>query len=483
MANVLDFPNDASDYAFKKEIREGHEQETQGRDLWRVGVMRQAIALAEKREQFKSDNAFGAYLAENDLDFYTHQDRAAYIKLGQNPDAARIALEETTRSSVRLIVSEELPEIINRFTNTGKPTNSEHKISEQPENNAEADDSENINSDIAENSPPVESKTTSRSSSGGRSQSKVRGRGRPPKNEKLRTDFQNIINIFATQSGARQHWEKMASSLRKADKSAHAMIVEAHSLGLIGRSDDFYVVVSSDETATSSSRLLCNLKGIKTTMFATHILDNYDLAKSGIPKRGKGVGHAEAELMPFFRAHSQDLINDPANAWAIWNKYEASIREERIAKQKEEKRQEGLAMLSRNIEKPVVMYGTTVWPAKSDSYSYEDLRIACVMFRANENMAHTGTKEWQDDKYLGETSGDYLLRNAKSRAKLHRFQVKYMRQAAKIMEWKYGESVSGPWLSVINAYSAIEVSLENATTILCEFPHEWVNQIQGEDEL
>jgi hypothetical protein len=58
-----------------------------------------------------------------------------------------------------------------------------------------------------------------------------------------------------------------------------------------------------------------------------------------------------------------------------------------------------------------------------------------------------------------------------------------MRQAAKIMEWKYGESVSGPWLSVINAYSAIEVSLENATTILCEFPHEWVNQIQGEDEL
>jgi hypothetical protein len=76
---------------------------------------------------------------------------------------APIALEETTRSSVRLIVSEELPEIINRFTNTGKTTNSAQEISEQPEDNAEPDNSENINSDIAENIPSVENKTTSRS--------------------------------------------------------------------------------------------------------------------------------------------------------------------------------------------------------------------------------------------------------------------------------------------------------------------------------
>jgi hypothetical protein len=69
---------------------------------------------------------------------------------------APIALEETTRSSVRLIVSEELPEIINRFTNTGKTDNSAQEISEQPEDNAEPDNSENINSDIAENSPPID---------------------------------------------------------------------------------------------------------------------------------------------------------------------------------------------------------------------------------------------------------------------------------------------------------------------------------------
>jgi|LakMenE01Jun11ns_1017448.scaffolds.fasta_scaffold8223800_2 hypothetical protein len=56
--------------------------------------------------------------------------------------------------SVRLIVSEDLPNVLDRFANAVKPTNSAQEISEQPENNAEADDSENINSEIAEEEFP-----------------------------------------------------------------------------------------------------------------------------------------------------------------------------------------------------------------------------------------------------------------------------------------------------------------------------------------
>jgi hypothetical protein len=50
--------------------------------------------------------------------------------------------------SVRLIVSEDLPDVLGRFRSIAIPDNSEHKISEQLENNVEADNSENINSVI-----------------------------------------------------------------------------------------------------------------------------------------------------------------------------------------------------------------------------------------------------------------------------------------------------------------------------------------------
>lgn len=71
--------------------------------------------LAEARGQFPANIEFGQWCEANGFDI-SHQDRAAAIAMGGQPEALRKCLEATERRSLRRIHSSEF----NRFTQVGK---------------------------------------------------------------------------------------------------------------------------------------------------------------------------------------------------------------------------------------------------------------------------------------------------------------------------------------------------------------------------
>jgi hypothetical protein len=88
-----------------------------GNKEWVEESLELAQSLAEARDRFPSDNAFGAWLGENGHDHVGHQNRAALIHFGRNPPRARIVFEETLRTSYQLIWED----VKSWFTSASKP--------------------------------------------------------------------------------------------------------------------------------------------------------------------------------------------------------------------------------------------------------------------------------------------------------------------------------------------------------------------------
>ena len=86
---------------------------------WVEATLDLCIHLATARQQFSADQAFGRWCGDSGFgdNVISHQDRAAAIDMGRDPDRSRLILEKTERRSLRLIHDKEF-----RFTSDGKPT-------------------------------------------------------------------------------------------------------------------------------------------------------------------------------------------------------------------------------------------------------------------------------------------------------------------------------------------------------------------------
>ena len=114
------FENPASENhlnSIKRRIIAGRNRAMDADLEWAKGSLEVAVALRDGRDAFPSDVAFSGWLKTNDLDFYSHQDRAALIGLASDLDLARTVLRETDSRSYRLIwaITKD------RFTSAGKP--------------------------------------------------------------------------------------------------------------------------------------------------------------------------------------------------------------------------------------------------------------------------------------------------------------------------------------------------------------------------
>lgn len=69
---------------------------------WVEAQVELAVLLCEARRRYPADQRFAQWLDENDIRLNTN-DRAALLKLGQNPDAMRMILQRSHRRSVQLI--------------------------------------------------------------------------------------------------------------------------------------------------------------------------------------------------------------------------------------------------------------------------------------------------------------------------------------------------------------------------------------------
>lgn len=100
-----------------REIDAGFARAQRGTEDWIEGSLQLAQGLALGRKEFPADKAFGVWLAENNHDHVSHQDRAALIGMASDIDLARDVLTQTNRRSYRLIWVESK----DRFTSAGKP--------------------------------------------------------------------------------------------------------------------------------------------------------------------------------------------------------------------------------------------------------------------------------------------------------------------------------------------------------------------------
>jgi hypothetical protein len=101
----------------KRQIAEGHARCMRGGTEWVEGSLQVAAALLAGRETMLADVSFKGWLEQNQLNFFSHQDRAALLNLAADIPLARAVLTEADSRSYRLIWAQNRK----RFTTTGKP--------------------------------------------------------------------------------------------------------------------------------------------------------------------------------------------------------------------------------------------------------------------------------------------------------------------------------------------------------------------------
>ena len=115
-AKIIPIGHNRLDF-LKRRIVEGYERANRGGAEWVEGSLQMAEALCEGREVVPADISFKDWLKQNKLDFLSHHDRAALIKLGEDIVLARKVLTETDSKSYERIWAQNK----SRFTSARKP--------------------------------------------------------------------------------------------------------------------------------------------------------------------------------------------------------------------------------------------------------------------------------------------------------------------------------------------------------------------------
>ena len=115
--NIINMPTPMNVLAEK--IRAAYARTEHGKREWVEGTIELAAAFADARSRFPAHQQFRHWIADAELDFINHQDRAALISMADDLDLARIVLEETERTSWQHIWDQEMKA---RFTHVSKTT-------------------------------------------------------------------------------------------------------------------------------------------------------------------------------------------------------------------------------------------------------------------------------------------------------------------------------------------------------------------------
>jgi hypothetical protein len=100
-------------------IRQDLSREATNREEWFAIKIDLCEHHYTARQRYSSDVEFGRWFDQHIGDLISHQERAAYIAMGEHLEVARQVLRATTRSSIRMIYEKEFRP---RFTSVGKPT-------------------------------------------------------------------------------------------------------------------------------------------------------------------------------------------------------------------------------------------------------------------------------------------------------------------------------------------------------------------------
>lgn len=298
-------------------------------------VLALAVDLFEARQEHESDQEFGRWLVENELDDLGKDDRAALVSMGEYPQLSAARLAETTSRSLRLIWANEIkPRVL-----------SVEKPAPVPALAAEITESAAPEPEKDQSTKPPELKNEPSISRQHRARSPL---GKIPNaewvlNYVLSSETRTTLAGFATKRRNRPAWD---------------LLIECIQNGTFGEP-------SNASITTPNLRLLFPwMEG------RDRFVRSFDLTNSGDVDRIKEI------IVPFL------LKNDDRSPRVLTALADA-VRTARIEKEEATRRQlvhqrhrEQLeATPLPDGEQEIIAYGTPLWP--SDRYSYEEIAHAC----------------------------------------------------------------------------------------------------------
>jgi hypothetical protein len=340
--NVISMPEPLEKIG--KRIDDAYEQTQHGRLQWIEGTLKLAFALAEGRNRFPSNKAFGSWLGENDHDHIGHQDRAALISMVSDDaiKTTRIVLTETQRTSWRHIWEEEIEPMLPIVGNTVRV--SEPAIEPQETASPALPEETALPFSIGSNASPPSIPRRS-PFYGWERAAEVQEIYQDPH---TRTAIGKIVNA----RGGGDLWSMILTALDEGFlKQTNFTIGDCRRLSLR--------ILFPDERA----KLYCR---------------NVDLWTGPARKRVREL------ILPTMIANKDAILAAPAQIGQILNRAQYEARQQPALARLVERR----AALPKH-EHEVVMYGETFWPNPNPAqveYTYDQCRAACWYFHETNQL-------------------------------------------------------------------------------------------------
>ena len=116
-------------YVLAEQIRENTRLMQSSRQEWKNAMLRLAIALWKARQHFSSNQEFGHWLVDNELEDLSGHDRAALINMAEHLELTERVFAEMESNSIRFLWDE----VQQRLASAGKTTSMQTKPPEVAE--------------------------------------------------------------------------------------------------------------------------------------------------------------------------------------------------------------------------------------------------------------------------------------------------------------------------------------------------------------
>jgi hypothetical protein len=321
-------------------IRHAYQRTEKGRSEWVEGTLELGARFADARAKFQNDNiAFGHWCVDEQLDFVTHQDRAALIKMAEHADIARRTLLETRSWSWQLIWAEEIKPGLTNASKTEQESKNRAKPSLEVVKTTSAD-SEKIDSGHE------------------RRTALPRMRVAVPGSE-------DIIGLFQNKDSRTKINQILGN---RGGKDLVALMREVRDTGFLQE--------HNASITRPSLRLLFPDASVRYA-------NKFDLLK---PADRKTV---REQILPAVVAHRERLLADPGSIEQIVDEYWKAKREAELAARREAVLTQKLGQMAEN-ERETIMFGEMLWPRLDERrgiYDYNQLRSAIYIFREFQTLA------------------------------------------------------------------------------------------------
>jgi hypothetical protein len=418
-----------------------------GHSDWIKGAIGLAEDFYQARQEFLSNQEFAVWLAENELDYFDKDDRAALINLGEHLEVTKEVLKETKSISYRLIWRDEVqPRVRNVANTTGctaEPENSE-KDAVLPTETDNASATEDVFTSQAEKVLP--------------------SRTIREKINQTEIDDINARHARIIRSAAEMARLSPTNPIRQFERYQEVVpLFTAHGLSAINKAvairngkEIWNLILASLDNGFLKYSNLDFRSGLTARALFTGSPASGELSRLVLTNK-TDRDTVKNIIFPAAIANRDAIIAEPQRISSIIGAYrQAQFVAEQKAK-KEKAYVELVAKLPPN-QLEVIAYGVPLWPIDPSDYDYDQLRAACWTFNGllcfltatpkPESPASIAITIRNSIKWLGE----YALFRSQGQKEfkriftlIHHISYLYETNPDANCKWPYTPNVEGEW--------------------------------------